>query len=212
MLETLEPALLSESKWAAKKKCREYQSAYDAGHKEYGELLTVYKQLARGSKVISVNKSMESMGVHPNGHPVLAIANADSRWCWFVRQAGLISDPDGQWDHPASAFISDFSINPGWVKSPFRRATKKTVFRFLRQHFPIRCDYIQARVPTVPGRVLPRGNLKNYIIMWEANWETSPVDPILLRRITREFFVVICEWHLTRTECLVLEMAAYSGE
>lgn len=218
MIETLKAAVVKERyHWEAKRKYEEYLAAYRNGRHEYGEIMQVYAALAKKKKVISVNKAMQIAGVQSNGYPVLAIANAKARWCWFVRNAGRLRDADGQWNHPASAFVSDFCVNPGWRSrslSP-RRATKSTTFRFLMGLFPIRIDReIRAQVPAVPPNCLPsnRTNLSNHVILWEANWDSAPVDPVLLRRITREFFVVCAEWNLTEAERLVLETSQFAAE
>ena len=66
----------------------------------------------------------------------------------------------------------------------------------------------------VPPGKMPRRNaaMANYVILWEAAWERTPRDPLLLRRITREYFAVEAEWELTDVERMVLETAAYAGE
>ena len=42
----------------------------------------------------------------------------------------------------------------------------------------------------------------------QANWESAPRDPYLLRRITQDLFVVLAQWELTETERFVMESAA----
>jgi hypothetical protein len=183
--------------------------------KIHNELAVVHRNLAAGRKLLSVNKAMEIGGVKPNGHPTLAIANASARWTWFIRDAGMIHDNDGRWDHPAAAFVSDYAEHPGRpTKNSWERATRNSVFRFVSNHFPIRMndDHIAARVPIVPAAMLPKISLCNYCILWEADWETAPKDPFLLRRITREWYSIEAEWNLTNIERMVLEMAAYAGE
>ena len=183
--------------------------------KIHNELAVVHQNLAAGRKLLSVNKAMEIGGVKSNGYPTLAIANASARWTWFIRDAGRIHDNDGRWDHPAVAFVSEYGENPGWpIKNSWKRATRNSVFRFLSNHFPIRMNegHIAARVPIVPATMLPKFGLRNYCILWEADWEAAPKDPLLLRRITREWYSVEAEWNLTRIERMVLEMAAYAGE
>lgn len=158
---------------------------------------------------------MEIAGVKPTGHPVLAIANASARWVWFIRNAGRIKDPHGNWNHPAVAFISDWSDNPGWPKEHAEKyASANRTFRFVATHFPIQPSEksISARVPVVPPNLLPHDRLMNYSILWEADWKRAPIDPFLLRRITREWYEICAEWNLTSIERIVLEMAAFSGE
>jgi hypothetical protein len=179
------------------------------------ELYIVHRSLAQGKRLLSVNKAMEIAGVKPTGHPVLAIANASARWVWFIRDGGRINDRHGGWNHPAVAFVSDWSDNPGWpTKNAERYAHDNRVFRFVATHFAIRPSeaHIGARVPIVPPNLLPDKSLMNYSILWEADWKRSPKDPFLLKRITREWYEICAEWNLTSIERMVLEMAAFSGE
>ena len=206
------------SRVEAKKKQRQYEEAArskDADPSIYGQLAHVYKQLSMGRTVISLTKAMEVAGVRDNGLPVLAVGNADAKWVWFVWDAGMIrDDPYGCcWEHPGVAFVSDHAINPGWnIRNPKGEKRGGTI-RFLRTFFPVRPEgNPRARVPVIPPEHRPKGRLWNYHILWEANWETAPRDPVLLRRISREHFVVMAQWDLTEVERLVLEMAAFGGE
>ena len=181
------------------------------------ELYIVHRALSQGRTILSVNKAMEIGGVKPNGHPTLAIANAAARWTWFIRDAERIVDrgPDDQWNHAACAFVSTTAINPG-----LKASTKvnywdaHNVFRFVATHFPVRMieERIAARVPVVPANRLPPLPLERYCILWEADWQRAPKDPLLLKRITREWYSVEAEWDLTSIERLVLEMAAFASE
>ncbi len=217
MLESLKAAVLSPRS-STYRKLQEYEEAYKTNPIRYGEILQVYRALWKGKTVISVNLAMEAAGINLDGSPVLAIANATARWCWFVRAAGRIYDPGHHsWSHPASAFVSDWSVNPGYRNRILcaERATKGTRFRFLQDFFPVYLpDELQARVPMVPPGKIPRKNaaMENYVILWEADWQKAPRDPVLLKRITREYFTVEAEWDLTDVERMLLETAAYAGE
>lgn len=205
------------SRWTAKKKQKDCEEAakMPGGSSMYRQLAHVYKQLSMGRKVMSVNKAMQVAGVKADGLPVLAIANAAARWVWYEYYGGTILDPGAsQWDHAAVSFVSDYGHNPRWNQRSSIRATKLDTFRFTRDFFPVRPqgNTHRARVPVVPPEHLPRAKLRNYQILWEADWESAPRDPVLLRRITRDHFVVMAQWDLTEIERLVLEMAAFEGE
>lgn len=65
---------------------------------------------------------------------------------------------------------------------------------------------LEAVLPTIPPRLRPGSALRNYFILWEAEWtRRAPVDPMLLRRITRDCFAVVAHWYLTDVERAVLE-------
>ena len=62
---------------------------------------------------------------------------------------------------------------------------------------------IKTKVPIIPVEILPDGDLKNYYILWEASeWEELPEtkDPILLKRISENLFVILGVWDLTELE------------
>lgn len=216
LLEHLDAIVESLPRSRARVLYKEYaHTASETGDYRYKELANVYRHLANGHRVISINRAIRESGVHDNGTPFLAIACAEAKWVWFVYNGGFIRDEG--WSHPASAFVSDYSNNPGWNKRQIRdkapKSLKRDVFRFMRDLYPIRiANPIRARVPLIPPKHLPKHSLHNYQILWEADWDHAPTDPVLLRRISREFFVVEAEWDLSATEQLVLEMAAFRGE
>lgn len=208
----VEQAVLSDStRWNAKRKYREYQDAVmsSRGTQLDEKMMHAYHQLSMGRKVISLNKAMEFAGCTAKGQPTLAVASATAKTVWFVRDAGWISDDRGDWQHPASSFVSDQSQNPGWRKCEAQRRTKTGTFRFHRSLFPGAMSLeITAKVPVVPPSKRPKACLDNYVVLWEANWEEAPQDPYLLRRVTNDLFVVLAEWNLTDVERLMMDVAA----
>ncbi len=194
----------------ARRKYAEYRRVVTAGYgtPEDRELLAAYHQLAMGRTVISLNKAMRSAGIDSQGRPVLAVANANANWVWFCWSAGHLHDADGEWTHPASSFVSDCSMNPGWRIRSATQATKTGTFRFPRDYFSVNLRQdLRARVPIVPPAFRPKACLDNYAVLWEANWTQAPDDPYLLRRITQDLFVVLAQWDLTEIERSVLDMA-----
>ncbi|MFI4852645.1 MAG: hypothetical protein ACIAZJ_26335 [Gimesia chilikensis] len=61
--------------------------------------------------------------------------------------------------------------------------------------------------PVSPPALLPVGNLANYQILWEAEWETVPVDPMLLKHLGKSLYVVLAQWDLTPLEQGILRDA-----
>jgi hypothetical protein len=56
-------------------------------------------------------------------------------------------------------------------------------------------------VPLVPIHLRPRRALGAYHILWEAEWKrVPPVDPMLLRRIGGDIWLVVAAWDLTEVE------------
>lgn len=179
--------------------------------------MDVLKKVELGRTLLNVQLAMRSSGQDAQGRPKLAIANAAAKWCFFSRDEGVRRDEDGQWSHPISRFYSCFDNNPGWLSERTKRLTgRNNRFTFLRNMFPIALPKNsrppRARVPTVPLHLRPRGDLGSYAILWEAEWESMPIDPFLLRRVTADWFVVVAHWDLTPLERMVMEEAVYRGE
>ena len=217
MLDTLKSAVVPPTRkcYEAGETANRYQEQFEKTRDPRDrELAHVYRCLAQGKQLISVNKAMQVAGVRANGEPVLAIAAANAKWVWYVHDGGWFKDPDGNGQHLKSGFVSDYSINPNERKRSLHRASRKDTWLFSREFFPVRPKEFQlrARVPIVPVKLRPKIALSNFQILWEADWQKAPVDPLLLRRVTSDMYEVIAEWDLTEVERLVLEMAAFSGQ
>jgi len=65
---------------------------------------------------------------------------------------------------------------------------------------------LTAPLPIIPPQFLPNGDLSDYFLLWEVeSWtQEPPVDPMLLRRLTPNMFVVLAVWDLTPLEQAVL--------
>jgi hypothetical protein len=59
----------------------------------------------------------------------------------------------------------------------------------------------EAIVPIVPVYLRPKRGLANYHVLWEAEWRRIPPhDPMLLRRIGGDMWLVVAQWDLTEVE------------
>lgn len=169
--------------------------------KEDESMLKVYKAILRGERVINLKTVLQKTGVDPKQHlPKLAIAQANAEFCWF----------DGN-RHGQATFYWD--QNAIWG---YRNFQKKKIGLF-RDIFPAETSDMEWRkrtnlslypvrsvVPTVPPSLRPK-NLSDYHILWEAVWEKAPpVDPILLKRVDDDHFIIIAQWDLTTVEQSVL--------
>lgn len=63
---------------------------------------------------------------------------------------------------------------------------------------------LTAIVPIIPANLRPAKALHRYVILWEADWEAVPVDPMLLRHLHGDLYVVLAVWDLTPVERAVL--------
>lgn len=67
---------------------------------------------------------------------------------------------------------------------------------------------IRALVPPIPPALRPNHHLRNYHILWEAEWEIDrtipPEDPALLKHLGGDLYAVLAVWDLTPVEQAVL--------
>ena len=144
------------------------------------ELKKLYGQLSRKRRILDLPASFSKAGVFRR-------ATSFDRW----KHPRLHEDvrlPEGTF--------------PEWPQSP-----GVTWFSPIKER-------IETLAPDVPPRILmliPKSHtLKPYHILWEVEsqeaWEETrvPKDPILLKKITLVFWVVIGTWNLTKLERAIL--------
>jgi len=168
--------------WTALKEYKANRTKWD---KLDQEIARIYRAVAKGSTVISVNDAIRRAGTDELGRPRLAIMAADQTVC--------ICD----------AWMSDRVI-----------FTNESGSRAGEWHFDIPWPgrivwrgggRLQARLPRIPPQYRPRGaDLRKYKILWEADWKDIPRDPYLLKRIGKDAWVVLAAWDLTEIEMSVL--------
>lgn len=168
-----------------RKQARELYREYKK-HQHYSEpiddeIRRAYQLIAQGRMVIQAMESIRAAGLGENGLPKLAIARADTTQC-FCRLSSDGSATFGchEWNSPKSA----------------RFALPKSSFPEQRES-----RRGKAIVPIVPVHLRPKRGIQNYQILWEADWERVPVDPLLLRRIGKgDMWLVVAAWDLTEVE------------
>lgn len=194
----MQVATLEEKRAIAREKYAEYLKAVKVRQsKEYEAIKNAYRELSRGNQVIDIVATMQNAGVDHLQRPRLAIVRADAKLCWFrcthtARSWGAGRQPI-------------FSASDNWHPPK----TQSVVLP--RNTFEIDSDHqtktLRAVVPTIPPSLMPAGNLANYHILWEAEWETIPVDPMLLKHLGKSLYVVLAQWDLTPLEQAVLRDA-----
>jgi hypothetical protein len=185
--------LIEMPKPAAKAAFREYRDAVRArASADDSALMRGYRVLARGNRIIDVEAAMRFAGLDAGGRPKLAICRADGEHCWFtVRSLSM---------GPRAIFTAQ---RPAWNW----RAFKNHSVVFPLTSFPglsLKKD-LMAVVPSVPPRFRPAHALSNYHILWEAEWEEVPRDPMLLRHLGGMLYAVLAHWDLTELEMAVLK-------
>ncbi len=174
----------------ARVKYAEYLRAVKERHSaEYEAIKNGYRELSRGRRVLDLVETMKAAGVDERGRPRLAIVRADAKLCWF-RRSWRDRDPTG----------GRFSMDR-WSNA--RHARRNVVLP--AGTFPGVTDRdLRAVVPVIPPGLMPSGSLARFHILWEAEWEEIPRDPMLLRHLGKGLYVVLAAWDLTELERAVL--------
>lgn len=164
--------------------------------KEDEALLIAYRALTRGQQVLFLPEVMRAAGVDEKQMlPNLAIAKADTEWCFFSAYSynEHVSFGDRWGSRKESIRLDRTIFRPGVHNTEWRKANAKP-------SYPVR-----AMVPKVPPTIAPV-DLSKYYILFEPKWEVSPphLDPILLSRAHEHVFVVVATWDMTPIEAAVL--------
>lgn len=150
-----------------------------------------YRLIAAGKQIISLAEVISAGGVDEQRLPKLAIARADnSRVRVTVHRDGHVRFFGGRHNitHRNPRTLDDITLPartlPSWTGGDWTVAA-------------------EAIAPSIPPRFRP-AELRNYHLLWEADWHAVPVDPALLRAIGDGLYVVVATWDLTALERAVL--------
>lgn len=189
----MDVAEMKEPKQLARLKYAEYLRAVKTRRSaEYVTLKNAYREISLDRRVIDLAATMRNAGLDPLGRPRLAVIRADAKRCWFDRT--FCGDA-----RPTFNTTSDFWR--GRRKGSAHVSFPADVFG---PHRDVTAKRLSAIVPTIPPSLLPASGLERYLILWEAEWETVPVDPMLLRHLGHQLYVVVAAWDLTPLERAVL--------
>ncbi len=169
-------------------------------------LKEAYYHAKKGRKVIDIYQAMQSAGLDKDGWPNLAICRADGKEACYQRRAkggGLFHHVD----------LNHWQTRGGNRNSVF--IPKETFMDLPITHYETHsANHRYAIVPTIPAVHYPDGQLERYYILWEVEkWHEKttipvpPVDPFLLKRLSRNLFAVLAEWDLTELERAVIRGA-----
>ncbi len=187
---------LTEVRHLADEKWREYKEASKVNSsKLYKDAAKLYYQIKRGKKIIDITKVIKVGGLREDDsrHPKLAIAKAKNKiiTCHFYNN-GDIQFLNGE---------------PGWrLKVTTRDVIIPKCFPELAGAKQWDKIALTAPVPLIPPKHLPEVLTDDYYILWEVDeWKMiAPTDPYLLKRLTRNHFIVLAGWDLTEIEKSVM--------
>ena len=158
-------------------------------------------EMKQGKELLDVYKVMKIAGLNEKSEPKLAIARADIKEVIFCKK---------------DSGTGSFEMEEGWSRSGWKTDINLPQKTFnlhwdrregTTQEWDINKRKIKTKVPIIPAELVPSGDLKNYYILWEPlEWEELPEtkDPILLKRISENLFVILGCWDLTPLEQSIL--------
>lgn len=176
----------------------------DRHNEEDAQIMRGYRELSKGRRLIHLSQTFAAGGTvervrrNETVHlPALAVARADLAEV-YVRADGY---SDAITFLPSVEYrgrrdrITVRGVRPEGCRSWVSCAPGWGAWR--------------AMVPPVPPALRPSHHLRNYHILWEAEWAFNtpprpPGDPALLKRIAGDLFVVLAVWDLTPLEKAVL--------
>ena len=181
---------ITEDPHIARRAFLAYRDEFRKTHRAEDEaLMKGYKEIAAGRQIICLPDTIKAGGVTEEGLPKLAIARADVEWagCTVYADGGVrFTRPDLR---TAWRSVKEVELPPDTLPRIRSRVEGK------------------AMVPIIPPIHRPKFNLKNYHILWEAEWKPIPPrDPALLRLLGGGLYAVLAVWDLTPLEMKVLGM------
>ena len=183
----------AKAKEAWKEYCAGLKGKKGAWLKEYWAAKYAYFNLKEGKKILDVFEAFKKAGLNNLGYPRLAIAPISQRRVWFK------NNRDG-----SGEFLNKSSWNASYAQENY---VKLPIGTFAFPQVEFKALQLDAAVPLIPPKFLPK-NLVGYFVLWEierwATWREPPRDPLLLKRISNNLFVVIAYWNLTALERAIM--------
>lgn len=185
--------LLKENEYAAREKWKEYATAFKKTRDPlYNELKKVYHAIKGGKAVIDLHKVISGGGIREKCHPNLAVAPANQKkvFCRYYQNGDVMFSPFRHW--PRHVWKGEVTGREILLRECLPKITQE-----LR---------LEAPIPIIPPRLRPATLSDDYFILWEVdNWTMTPSkDPYLLRRISKNIFLVCAAWDLTDIEMAVM--------
>jgi hypothetical protein len=179
--------------------CKSKHTAEDRG------IMLGYRALAEGKSVINIFDVFRTCPADHRGLPKLAIGRAHWERCWYDRERETdqaeFRDRERNWSIRKNARMAV-------VRIPAAHMSRETCQYYWhpgeREQRQRRNGPGRAIVPIIPANIRPKTSLERYHILWEADWDVVPRDPLLLRQIHGGVFAVLAQWDLTDLERAVL--------
>lgn len=183
LIETADTLLVDREK--AKELHKLYREHRAGQTPEDRQIETAYREIARGRVIVRAIASIRAAGWNDQGFPKLALTKADVQRCEC---------------NPSQNAVEFCANRRGWERA-------KVIVRDMPERPKVANTWQRgtAIVPIIPIYLRPKADLGNYWILWEANWTRAPSDPLLLRKLTGDMWIVLAAWDLTDVERAALE-------
>jgi hypothetical protein len=199
----------------------EYRTAVRARHDHEDEaIMRAYRAASRGAALIRLGEVLGSggittcdvpvtrwdgkrkmsveVGARPVELPALAVARADVLAVWT---SGINSEGGCELRYTPNQITERSRERHVMANGTFPAATRRRP----DQHWRPR---IRAMAPNIPPQLRPAYHLRNFHLLWEAQWELDrsvpPGDPALLKHLGGDLYAVLAVWDLTPIEQAVL--------
>ena len=186
-----------------------YAQRDEGARAEDEQIMRCYRALALGRQVVDIRDAIKRGGERPRDHlPRLAIARADEAHI-FVRRRddGSVTytgdDILFRWGNRYMAEKKSRVLSMAAGTLPDLRTEEDR--RRWPDHRGNQRDS-RAIVPVVPPALRPVKLLKNYHILFEADWQPQPKprDPALLKHLGGPIYAVVALWDVSPVEATVL--------
>lgn len=181
----METARITVDRELARERLKQYREAKAPATPQDIAIMRAYRQVARGKVIIRAHESIRQAGFDEKCRPKLALCRAT----WKRTRCDVWSSH------------TEFKNAKEW--------SGRNALRVLMPR-PEGITYHvsgEAIVPLIPLHLRPRGSLYPYFILWEADWTAAPVDPMLLRKLSGDLYLVVAAWDLTDIERAAIEGA-----
>jgi len=152
--------------------------------------------MKKGKELIDVYLITKKFGLNKKGLPRIAISRADIPEVYFRKRdsgTGRFEMDNNRWS--GDSYKDDVELPQNTFGVHWEREREGSSW--------IKKDRVKTKVPRVPIEIMPDGKLSNYYILWEVKeWEEIPPakDPLLLKRISQNLFVILGAWEVTTLE------------
>lgn len=163
-----------------------------------------YEALAKAGTLISLNQAIAEGGCDEHGRPNLACVRADEKWCVLEQNQDGSGSFYGYGDWGNNSWGPPHRQSRRIISVPEDTMDRGHNFR------PSPRDGWHSMVPLVPPPLRPGHHLRNFHILWEAEWQKrtlsipAPRDPALLKNVGGDLYAVLAVWDLTEIERTVL--------